>query len=590
MATATASTDDHGDRTSSPTASTFSTETANAIATLPEDVSAYDDAKSKATSIKSVARSSRSKLVELEDEETASIRSEGYAKSPTTSTAPILAVTAAEEELQRTPTRGVTPEHGRQSSQVDEVEESEKPLPVLPATKASSSYDEESLISSKDNSEVAIDMSKASSTTYPPIKAELPTSTPIPHDEVVAIAPPDGGLRAWLNVLGGFLILFASFGLVTAYGVFQAYYKQAFLRDHSESAISWIGSVELCLFFVMALVAGPLFDKGRFRLLIGLGSALWILSIFLIPQATKYWHTMIIQGVLGGLGVGLLFLPALSIQSHWFERRRALAIGLVASGTSIGGIVFPIMLNKLIVNPDVGFANAVRAAGYLVAALLVIANLIMVPHPARALAKKPPHPPLKQIFNPTYTFFVIGAAILGFGCWMPNFYIQVYFKVHGASANATYYSLAMFNAGSFLGRTLPNLIADFVGPYNITVFCCTCAGVILFCMHIMTSQPALVAFAILYGFFSGGFISLVSPLIVSISDHLGEIGLRQGIAFLCMAASALGGNPIVGRLLGNHHGDFLYPIVFSATMLLGGTAITAVGQVLQMKKKGTWRV
>lgn len=130
--TTTASTDDHGDRTSSPTASTFSTETANAIATLPEDSSAYDDAKSKATSIKSAARSSRSKLVELEDEETASIRSEGFAKSPTTSTAPILAVTAAEDELQRTPTRGVTPEQGRQSSQVDEVEESEKPLPVLP--------------------------------------------------------------------------------------------------------------------------------------------------------------------------------------------------------------------------------------------------------------------------------------------------------------------------------------------------------------------------------------------------------------------------------------------------------------------------
>ncbi|GEM11995.1 MFS monocarboxylate transporter [Rhodotorula toruloides] len=562
-----APTDDHGNRTS-PTASTFSTETAEAIATLPEDSSAYDDAKSKATSVKSAARSNSSKLVELEDEETASVRSEAWAKSPTTSTAPILAVTSADDELHKTPTRGVTPEPVLQRSQVDEVEELEKPLPVLPATKVSSSYDEESLISSKDKSEVAIDMSKTSST-YPPIKAELPTSTPIPHDEVVAIAPPDGGLRAWLNVLGGFLILFASFGLVTAYGVFQAYYKQAFLRDHSESAISWIGSVQLCLFFVMALVAGPLFDKGRFRFLIGFGSGLWILSIFLIPQATKYWHTMLIQGVLGGLAVGILFLPALSIQSHWFERRRALAIGLVASGTSIGGIVFPIMLNKLIVNPNVGFANAVRAAGYLVAALLVIANLIMAPHPARALAKKPPHPPLKHIFNPTYTFFVIGAAILGFGCWMPNFYIQVYFKVHGASANATYYSLAMFNAGSFLGRTLPNLVAD---------------------SQIMTSQPALISFAILYGFFSGGFISLVSPLIVSISDHLGEIGLRQGIAFLCMAASALGGNPIAGRLLTTHHGDFLYPIVFAATMLLAGTAITAIGLALQMKKKGSWRV
>lgn len=140
MTTSAASTEHNDDRTSSPFASAFSTETANAIATLPVDSSAYDDAKSKATSIKSVARSNRSnrsKLVELFDQEdTASVRSEGIAKSPTTSTAPILAVTLAEDELQRTSTRGVTPEPGveRQPSQVDEVEESEKPLPVLPGT------------------------------------------------------------------------------------------------------------------------------------------------------------------------------------------------------------------------------------------------------------------------------------------------------------------------------------------------------------------------------------------------------------------------------------------------------------------------
>lgn len=138
MTSTAAPTEHNGDRASSPTASAFSTETANAIATLPEDSSAYDDAKSKATSIKSVARSTRSnrsKLVELFDEEDmASVRSEGIAKSPTTSTAPILAVTLAENELQRTSTRGMTPEPEpeRQPSQVDEVEESEKPLPVLP--------------------------------------------------------------------------------------------------------------------------------------------------------------------------------------------------------------------------------------------------------------------------------------------------------------------------------------------------------------------------------------------------------------------------------------------------------------------------
>ena len=40
-----------------------------------------------------------------------------------------------------------------------------------------------------------------------------------------AAAPPDGGLRAWLNVLGGFLVLASSFGVVNALGAFQAYHE-----------------------------------------------------------------------------------------------------------------------------------------------------------------------------------------------------------------------------------------------------------------------------------------------------------------------------------------------------------------------------
>lgn len=160
-------------------------------------------------------------------------------------------------------------------------------------------------------------------------------------------------------------------------------WQQIRYTSHTESQISWIGSCQLCLFFLLALVAGPLFDKGRFRYLVGAGSVLWTLSVFLIPEAQTYSQSMFVQGILGGLGVGLLFVPSasgsnswiplckpgpnrgsfhiqLSVQSHWFEKRRSLAVGVVASGSSVGGICFPIMLNKLIANPNVGFDTAVR--------------------------------------------------------------------------------------------------------------------------------------------------------------------------------------------------------------------------------------
>jgi MFS family permease len=45
-----------------------------------------------------------------------------------------------------------------------------------------------------------------------------------------------------------------------------------------------------------------------------------------------------------GLGLGLMFIPAVSVVAHHFRKRRAMAMGIVVSGSSCGGIVFPIML------------------------------------------------------------------------------------------------------------------------------------------------------------------------------------------------------------------------------------------------------
>ncbi|GAA5903479.1 hypothetical protein JCM6882_006558 [Rhodosporidiobolus microsporus] len=402
--------------------------------------------------------------------------------------------------------------------------------------------------------------------------------------------PPEGGLKGWLNVLGGWLLMFASFGYVNAFGVFQSYYKLAVFPEKSEEDISWIGSIQLCLFFLMSLVAGPLFDKGLLRPLVAVGSAMWIASIFLIPHASKYWHAIVIQAVLGGMGVGLLFLPALSIQSHWFTRRRNLAIGIVASASSLGGIAFPIMLNKLFAHPSVGFANGVRASGGVVAACLVAGNFLVSPNPARKNVKKPPPAPFKQLFSVPYTLLALGAMIMNLGLWFPNFYIQVYGLANGVDSELAFYLLAIFNAGSFFGRTVPNVIADFTGPFLVQSICIVSAGIVLFTMLVAKTATSIIVFAALYGFFSGGFISLVSPVIVGLSNDLSEIGLRQGIAFLIVAGAAVGGNPIAGRLLKNNDNDFRHPIVFAATMVTAGGLLGSVGCYIAMKQKRTWRV
>jgi MFS family permease len=96
-----------------------------------------------------------------------------------------------------------------------------------------------------------------------------------------------------------------------------------------------------------------------------------------LTKPHKYFQTFLSQGVGMGLGMGLMFIPALSITSHYFRKRRSVAIGYVfagwkyrifsdptdnnknRSGSSIGGIIYPIMLNHLF-HDKAGFAWAVR--------------------------------------------------------------------------------------------------------------------------------------------------------------------------------------------------------------------------------------
>ncbi|RGP69729.1 putative potassium channel beta subunit [Fusarium sporotrichioides] len=50
----------------------------------------------------------------------------------------------------------------------------------------------------------------------------------------------NGGLVAWLGVLGAWLMFFITWGPAGSFGVFEAYYKSGMLSSYSESTIAWI--------------------------------------------------------------------------------------------------------------------------------------------------------------------------------------------------------------------------------------------------------------------------------------------------------------------------------------------------------------
>jgi hypothetical protein len=217
--------------------------------------------------------------------------------------------------------------------------------------------------------------------------------------------PPDGGLRAWLAVLGGHLVVMNTWGIIGSFGVFQTYYATA-LAPLPPSTISWIGSVQIFLLFVLGGLTGHATDHGYFIHLYVLGSALQLLGIFAASAASgTFWQLMLSQGICLGLGNGCVFCPALAVLAPYWSKRRMIAIGIAACGSATGGLIFPSMVRQLL--PSVGFGWTMRAIGFVQLGTMIVAGFCLKPRiPPRRGGKLVEWSAFKEL---DYTFYATGS-------------------------------------------------------------------------------------------------------------------------------------------------------------------------------------
>lgn len=212
--------------------------------------------------------------------------------------------------------------------------------------------------------------------------------------------PPDGGMTAWTQAAMGHLVVFNVWGYITSFGVFQAYYVSALQQP--PSSISWVGSVQIFLLFFIGTFSGRATDYGLFRPIFLAGSFFLLLGVFMTSLCTEYWQLFLAQGICTGIGNGLLFCPTLALLSTYFSSRRAIAIGIGASGTATGGIVFPIIVQQLL--PKLGFPWTVRINGFVMLTIQSITFTFLrtrLPPRKQALwSNGPPSPSFPTPYSP----------------------------------------------------------------------------------------------------------------------------------------------------------------------------------------------
>lgn len=187
-------------------------------------------------------------------------------------------------------------------------------------------------------------------------------------DDAEIVVPPDGGW-GWVIVLASFLSNMVVDGIVYAFGMFLEEIALEF--NESTAYVSLVGSLLSGFYLMVGPFTSALANRYGFRLVAILGSILSASAFGLSYFSTSVLYLCLIYGVLGGIGFGLIYVPAVIAVGFYFERLRALATGIGVCGSGIGTFVFAPVCAALV--KAIGWRKSVAVQGLMILSCIAFA-------------------------------------------------------------------------------------------------------------------------------------------------------------------------------------------------------------------------
>lgn len=288
----------------------------------------------------------------------------------------------------------------------------------------------------------------------------------------------------------------------------------------------------------------------------------------------EYYQFILAQGILTGFTCGLLMIPSMSALTQYFHARRGAAMGVAMVGSSLGAIVFPLILSSLLNNTNLGFGWSFRIGGFVMLPPLAFAVLTVRSRlpPRRSSFFLP-----RAFLGPTYALLVAGAFFLYVGMFVPLVYLPTYAVEQGVTESLASYLVAMVNGASIPGRIIPGILGDKFGRFNLLVAAGLSTSILCFCWVKATSTAGIIVLTVVFGFASGAIISCTAVVLTQCTKEPKEVGTYMGQGIAVGSLSVLVSLPAAGVFL-RTYGGFNEISVFCGAMAMVGALLTAVAK------------
>ena len=359
----------------------------------------------------------------------------------------------------------------------------------------------------------------------------------------------------WIILATGFAILFFNGGSRSALGLMLK--PMGDDLEWSRSALS-LGITAYMLVSALAMpFVGRLADRFDMRWVMGTGVVVGAVGVGLMSLIASPWQLFAVYGLVFALGNAGVSNPIVSVMIvRWFPDRRGVANSVAVSGNAIGQLVIVGLLAQSLVR--FGWRVSYAALGLANLAILApIAFAAVRAAPSQAARGKQPSSDnpatteqavdLRQV--PLWTsgqLWLLGGiyAICGFQDFFVATHVVAFALDIGFGALIAGNLLALMGVMGLLGVLVSGFLADRIGPARPTLLCFAMRIGIFVLVILSQSKPAVMMFALLYGFT----FLMTAPLTVIFSGNIfGSARLGRISGTISMIHQISGG---IGALAG----------------------------------------